>query len=191
MEVARTFLADYDPDRRPDSTLCCLPLRRCAGRWLWRTLTLHSRVSSQSTVALWVSVCVCVLPHVSVCVCVCVCVLYSRCGRAEDSLGPGESVRIIWVELIRQVSLSYFFSLFFHPHIIFLKLSVSALRNFFFSKNHPAVWDSCLLMWCNSENIQLSTEKSPENKVSSTNCFFFFFFVRYSVLLQTLRFNST
>ena len=141
----------------------------CGAHWL----STAGWVVSRQWLCEWVSVCVCVASCLRVCVCVCV--LYSRCGRAEDSLGPGESVRIIWVELIRQVSLSYFFFLFFHPHIIFLKLSVSALRNFFFSKNHPAVWDSCLLMWCNSENIQLSTEKSPENKVSSTNCFFFFF----------------
>lgn len=80
----------------------------------------------------WHCVCVwvCVLPHVSVCVCV----LYSRCGRAEESLGSGESVRIIWVELIRQVSLSYFYFFFLPRHHIF-KTFVSALRNFFFKSS--------------------------------------------------------
>lgn len=85
------FFVDYDPDRRPDSTLSSLPLRRCAGRWLWRTLTLHSRVSSRSTVALCVCVSVCVASCLRVCVCCTVGVAgprsrwdpVSQCGSSE------------------------------------------------------------------------------------------------------------
>lgn len=134
----------------------------------------------------WHCVCVwvCVLPHVSVCVCV----LYSRCGRAEESLGSGESVRIIWVELIRQVSLSYFYLFFSSPTSYFLNFCLCSSKLFFKIIQRT----EARVCWCGA-TLRTSScrQKSVQRTKSLLQTASFFFFKIFSFMPNFEVFHST